>query len=308
MKRTAAIAAACAVLAMGAACSTSENQPPANHATPTPAQKSGTLTVKLGERPFTLHVPDSYDKTKPAPLVILLHGYTASGEKQEAYMKFTAESDKRGFLYATPDGLTDSRGNRFWNATDACCNLYGASVDDSAYVSNIIKTVESSYTVDTKRVYLIGHSNGAFMSFRMACDHADQVTAIAALNGATWADASKCKPSNGVSVLDIRSTDDETINYAGGTILAAKYPSAAVTDADWLSLDQCAKTGTKAAAVDLVSTLPGAETAVTKYTEGCVAGSTVETWTINGGTHVPAFGDSFAPSVIDFLYAQSKQA
>jgi pimeloyl-ACP methyl ester carboxylesterase len=72
---------------------------------------------------------------------------------------------------------------RFWNATDACCNLYGATVDDSAYLTDLIKMISTQYTVDPRRVYLVGHSNGAFMSFRMACDHADIITAIAALNG-----------------------------------------------------------------------------------------------------------------------------
>ena len=106
---------------------------------------------------------------------MLLHGYTSSGQEQEAYLKFAPEADRRGVLYATPDGTTDARNNRFWNATDACCNLYGSTVDDCAYLVDLIKAVSAQYTVDTQRVYLVGHSNGAFMSFRMACDHADVI-------------------------------------------------------------------------------------------------------------------------------------
>ena len=53
------------------------------------------------------------------PLIVLLHGYTSSGAGQEGYFKLTPEAEKRGFLYATPDGTQDTRGNRFWNATDA---------------------------------------------------------------------------------------------------------------------------------------------------------------------------------------------
>jgi polyhydroxybutyrate depolymerase len=268
----------------------------------------GTFQVKDGDRPFTLHVPDSYDASKPTPLVILLHGYTATGAGQESYFKLTPESDKHGFLYAYPDGLVDPMHNHYWNATDACCDLYGSKVDDSTYLSNLIKLVEQKYNVDARRVYLTGHSNGAFMTFRMACDHADQIAAIAALNGAMWQDVSKCQPSTAVSILDVRSTADQTIMYAGGHIVNNTYPSAASTDKDWLGFDHCAATPTKAPALDLVLDLPGAETTVARYTTGCTAGSTVETWTINGGTHIPDFGSNWAPDVITWLLSQTKPA
>jgi polyhydroxybutyrate depolymerase len=266
----------------------------------------GTGTVRLGDRQFTLHVPDSYDPGTPAALVIALHGYTSSGAEMESYLRFTPEADRRGFIFAYPDGQTDNRGNRFWNATDACCDLYGARTDDSRYLSEVISEVQRSYRVDARRVYLVGHSNGAFMSFRMACDHADQVTAIAALNGASWQDASRCRPSGPVGVLAIHSTLDETIAHGGGTLVKRAYPSAARTAADWVEFNRCAAAGTEAPALDIEASLPGAETTVRRYTEGCAAGSTVHTWTINGGRHVPRVGTGFTPAVLDFLLSQAK--
>jgi polyhydroxybutyrate depolymerase len=287
-----------------AACTTSPGPMNVADASPTSTTPTrGTFSMKDGDRPFTLHVPSSYDPSKPAPLVVLLHGYTATGGTQEAYMKFTPESDKRGFIYAYPDGLVDPMKNHYWNATDACCDLYSSKVDDSTYLSNLIKLIESKYTVDTTRVYLIGHSNGAFMTFRMACDHADQITAIAALNGAMWLDLSKCKPSAPVSVLNIRSTADQTIKYAGGNIVSNVYPSAATTTADWMKFDSCGAKPATAPALDIVQDLPGTETAVAQY--HCSA-STVETWTINGGMHIPDFGPTFAPDVMDYLLSQVK--
>jgi polyhydroxybutyrate depolymerase len=302
-----AVIAALALLALTACTSTTNvgqgTSNPSDAASA--ANAKGTITIQDGQRPFTLHVPSTYTPGQPAALVVLLHGYTATGAGQEAYLKFTPESDKRGFLYAYPDGMVDPMHNHFWNATDACCDLYGSNVDDSTYLSDLIKKVESLYTVDTKRVYLIGHSNGAFMTFRMACDHADQITAIAALNGAMWSDLSKCKPSGPVSVLDIRSTADQTINYKGGSIVGHAYPSAATTNADWLRFDKCAAKPTAAPALDLVLDLPKAETSVNRYA-GCAGGSTMETWTINNGGHIPDFGAAFAPDVMDYLLAQVK--
>jgi polyhydroxybutyrate depolymerase len=276
--------------------------PPSNGAPAGP----GTQTIELGDRPFTLHVPSTYQAGKAAPLLVLLHGYTSSGQGQESYLKIAPEAEKRGLLYATPDGTVDARGNRFWNATDACCNLYGATVDDAAYLTDLIKVISTRYTVDTKRVYLVGHSNGAFMSFRMACDHADIITAIAALNGAMWQDLSKCRPSRPVGMLNIRGTADTTIAFAGGGITGHAYPSTETTVADWVGLDGCAGApDTTTAPLDLDSVLPGAETTVSRY-RGCQGGATVELWTMKDGGHVPAVGPAFVPAVLDFLLAQSR--
>src|SRR6185503_2165428 len=124
-----------------------------------------------GDRPVTMHVPPSYQPGTPMPLVVMLHGYSATAEVEELYLGITAQADARGFLYAMPNGTTDPTGEQFWNATDACCNLYGSTVDDSAYLSSVIDQVSAAYSVDKKRVFVVGHSNGGFMAHRMACDH-----------------------------------------------------------------------------------------------------------------------------------------
>jgi len=303
-RRLAAVLVASVVVIAGCGTDPPPTSPGAAAASAMPSR--GTASINLGERRLTVHVPDSYDAKQPVPLVVLLHGYSSNGAEQENYLKFTPESDRRGFIYAYPEGTLDSRSYQFWNATDACCDFGRTGVDDSGFLSDLIKKLQATYRIDAKRVYVIGHSNGGFMAFRFACDHADQVTAIASLNGATWQDASKCKPSAPVSVLAIHSTDDETIAYAGGANDGYTYPSAQRTATDWLGFDHCAGTGRPASALDLVTDLQGAETSVTAYTSGCAAGSTVRTWTIKGGRHVPAVGPSFAPAVMDYLLTQAK--
>jgi len=280
--------------------------PASTAASPAAAGATGTQTIQVGNRPFTLRVPATYQAGTAAPLLVLLHGYTSSGFGQEAYLRIGPEAEKRGVLYATPDGTTDARGMRFWNATDACCNLYGATVDDSAYLTDLIKMISTQYTVDPRRVYLVGHSNGAFMSFRMACDHADIITAIAALNGAMWNDLTKCNPSQPVSVLNIRGTGDSTILFGGGAIAGHAYPSTETTVADWVGLDGCGDAlTTSAPPLDLDASLPGAETTVSRY-GGCRGGSAVDLWTMKDGMHVPAIGPAFVPAVLDFLLAHSR--
>lgn len=241
------------------------------------------------------------------PLVIMLHGYSASSDAEENYLRLTAVSDSKGFLYVRPNGTPDSMGNRFWNGTDGCCNFQPPYIDDSTYLSNLIDQMSAHFTVDPKRVYFIGHSNGGFMSYRMACDHGDKIAAIVSLAGAMWQDLSKCPAKTPVSVLEVHGTADTTIPYAGGSNAGHAFPGATTSIADWTTYDGCSSTAdTSAPNLDLELSVAGAETTVTKYAVGCKAGTATELWSIAGGGHIPSFTNDFAPGAIDFLFAHPK--
>jgi polyhydroxybutyrate depolymerase len=259
-------------------------------------------------RPYHFYVPPGYDKNTPAPLVILLHGYTASGDEQELYFQLKPIADKHTFLYAYPDGTIDEFGNRFWNADDACCDIGKTGVDDVAYINAIIDDVQSKYNVDPKRIFLTGHSNGGFMSHRMACD-APRIAAIASFAGAVWKDPTKCNPAAPVSILEIHGDNDMVINYNGGSNAGlGEYPSAHDTVATWAAKNHC--TGQL---VDTGMTLdldgepvaPGAETKIEKYSS-CDAD--VELWTIHNGTHVPMplVYPTWGESIYGFLSSHPK--
>jgi polyhydroxybutyrate depolymerase len=261
----------------------------------------------VDERPYGLIVPDGYDPREPTPLVLLLHGYTASGLVQLAYFGLEQVAQERNILIAYPDGTIDPIGNRFWNATDACCDLSGSGVDDVAYLTAVLDDVASRYNVDPARVFAVGHSNGGFMSHRMACERADRIAAIVSLAGATWNDPARCEPSQPVSVLEVHGDLDETIRYAGGDIQGNAYPSAAVTVSSWAALNECGgQLGAGEEHLDLVSTLLGEETRVERFAD-CPAEGQVELWTLEGGTHVPAFVQPAWPEAIaDFLLAHAR--
>ena len=184
-------------------------------------------------------------------------------------------------------------------------------MDDSSYLSGVITEIEGRYDVDPKRVFFVGHSNGAFMAYRMACDHADQIAAIVSFEGAMWSDPTKCTPSDAVSVAEIHGTADTTIDYDGGSIPQVEpslrevtYPGATTTVSDWVTFDGCASTAdTSSPPLDIVT---NAQTTVTRYASGCREGSDAELWTVPGGTHTPTLGTSFGSDVIDFLFAHPK--
>ena len=99
-----------------------------------------------GDRPVTVHVPPGYDPSRPAPLLIGLHGYASNGQEHASYFHIDDAAAQRGYLYAWPNGTLDSQQNRFWNATDACCDHEGSGVDDAAYLETLIKEIEGKFT------------------------------------------------------------------------------------------------------------------------------------------------------------------
>lgn len=256
---------------------------------------------KATDRPYDVFVPSAYDGSTAVPLVLLLHGYSSSGTQMESIFRVQSVAEARGFLYVHPEGTRDSSGAQFWNATDGCCNADGAQVDDSAYLARIIDEIGADYRVDPSRVYLFGVSNGGFMAYRMACDHADVITAIASMAGASYLDPSSCTPSRPVSVLQVHGTADRTIPYDGGQLMGPAFPSAPGTVAQWAEHDGCgpdrADTGRH---LDLASMLDGRETVVSAF-DDCAEGTDVELWTVQGADHVFPFTSVLVPSVVDFL-------
>ena len=264
------------------------------------------------DHPYTLVVPDVAETSSdPLPLVVLLHGYGANKEIQLGYFGLEPLAKERGFLLAVPDGDTNALDQQFWNATDSCCSGGDpeGEPDHVTILDALIDDVARTHSVDPDRVYFIGHSNGGFMSYRMACDISDRVAAVVSLAGATWADPAQCSAESPVSVLQIHGTDDETIFYDGGAILGKPYPSAADTIRQWAALNGCDEPADPILhddnTLDLEATIEAPETAVYGV-PGCPTGVDVQLWTINGGSHIPSFTPEFAAGAIEFLLSHSK--
>ncbi len=276
-------------------------------ARPVPQPAPDGPTVDAGRGPVPVIVPSSYDAGTPTPLVIALHGYTNTGPEVEAYFRLAPRAEEYGFLYLFPTGTDDLFGNPFWNATDACCNFFGSGVDDSGYLRALVEVMGAEYNVDPRRVYFVGHSNGGFMSYRMACDHADTVAAIASLAGATWLDPADCAPAGPVDTLQIHGTSDGVISYNGGCSFGNCYPGAVATTEQWAAFNGCSPVGEPGdETYDIDGGIPGAETTVLRYDTGCEPGGSSQLWTIPGGPHSPALTPEFGRLVVEFLLAHPR--
>jgi polyhydroxybutyrate depolymerase len=274
--------------------------------TPSTTQPTTTSTTVVSTaRAYSKFIPSSYSKDTSLPLVVLLHGYGATGAMQESYMKFESVAETNKFILVYPDGTVDSSGRRFWNATDACCDFL-SDVADDVYLLSILKEMESSYSIDAKRIYFVGHSNGGFMSYRMACKYPDRIAAIASLAGASFFKATDCGAKSSVSVLQVHGTKDETILYEGGQILGTSYPGAVASASQWATFNQCTQNAaTRSSKFDLEPNITGDETSVTAWTN-CQNSSEVELWTMEGAAHIPTLKSTFATKIWEFFAAHPK--
>lgn len=270
-----------------------------------------------GSRPAAnVYVPAGYDPATPMPLVLLLHGYGGTGAGHDSYLGLRPFADSRGFLYCFPDGTVDQANARFWNATDACCDFYGKGTDDALYLRQLIERIGQVFALDRKRVHLVGHSNGGFISYRMACEHSDIIAGIASLAGMMALDSSRCQPSEPVNILQIHGTADPIVPYGGGMLggglpQTGTMPGALQTVEMWAAHNHCAGPVTgQGVSMDMDLDVPGLDTVVMRYTN-FPPGGVVELWTINGGRHRPTFNNGsseseFASRVIDWLLAHPK--
>jgi len=261
---------------------------------------SGTNALVIA-RPYDFDQPAGYDASKPYPLIVLLHGFGANGFVQDALFGFNQLADARGVFVAHPDGTLNSGMSRFWNATDACCDEEHSGVDDVAYLNAVVDDMEANFNIDKKRVFFVGHSNGGFMSHRMACDSADRIAAIVPLAGDVWLDASKCNPSSPVAVAQVHGDADTLVPYDGDAV----EPSAKQSVATWAAKNGCTGDLTDTGkTLDIDYSLAGAETSVAAFT--CAHGA-AELWTIHGGVHVPSFLiPDWGNAVFDWLMAHPK--
>jgi polyhydroxybutyrate depolymerase len=277
------------------------------------------VTPNLQGRMYDLIVPPNLDPTKPAPILIMLHGFTdvamstTPWTDMDTYMQMSPQTKQRGILLALGHGTLDPVINKiFWNATDACCDLDPQTVhpDDVGYVMGIIQDVKKTYAIDDKRIFALGHSNGGFMVNRLACDQADKFAAVVSLAGEMYKDQSKCAASAPIAYLQVQGDADTTVPYAGGhpenVAVLPIAPGAIETTQDWAAKNNCnPKADTSEPQITLMTTSAGPDTTKLVYNK-CEANGWAELWTIHLGSHVPPFTSSWAPDVLDWLMAHPR--
>ena len=199
------------------------------------------------------------------------------------------------FALIMANGTLDPDGKRFWNATDFCCDLHNTQVDDVKYLAGLLE--EAATHIAVEHIFALGHSNGGFMSYRLACEGIPGLVAIASLAGTSFSDPSRCAFASPVSVLQIHGTADKVVAYDGSTG-EQDYAGAEEVALRWAALARCDLTDPETLpSLDLDQGIDGPETVRTRYQTGCRHDVTIELWTIEQGSHVPNFATGLWPTL-----------
>lgn len=176
-----------------------------------PVQRVETLLHAGDNREYILYIPAAYDGSTEVPLLLNFHGFSMTKEAQMAESDMRALAEANNFILVYPEGKPLILGALpRWNANQ--------SSEDLGFVESLISKLSLEHKIDTKRVYAVGYSNGAMLSYALACYNDNLIAAVAAMSGTQLNVSSGCAPSHPTSVISIHSTTDNILPYAGNTL------------------------------------------------------------------------------------------
>ena len=171
-------------------------------------------------RDMILYVPTQLPPQGQRAMVVALHGGGGNAGFIKDHLKMDGVAEKDGFIVAYLNGSDASARlpgrMKAWNAGNGCCGEpYKNKVDDVGYITGAVHYLTGKYGVNPKRIYGIGHSNGAMMTETLICETGLYQSAIA-LAGSLMAEVDSCAGARGKTLLAIHGIDDANVPPGGG--------------------------------------------------------------------------------------------
>lgn len=257
-------------------------------------------TIKVGglDRSYLVYVPAMAPQVNgPAPLVIALHGGGGLASRFVAFTRFNAVADVEGFVVAYAQGYRKN-----WNdgRERTVSPAHVKNIDDTGFLVALIDDVAKAVaTVDRKRVFVAGLSNGGMMALRVACEASQHVNAVAAIAGnLPERMRHRCLPEKPVSVLVMNGTNDPLVPWRGGEVRfglrrLGKVLSTERTLAYWAEKNRCGAAPLESRLPDTVPT-DGTEIRLFAFKD-CDGGTEVVLYGVERGGHGWPGGSQYLP-------------
>ena len=237
-----------------------------------------TIDVNGVSRNYLLYAPPGQNG-KRMPAFIMMHGSGSSATQQERYSNFDAFAQAHGLVVMYPNGI-----DKHWN--DGRVIGHESMADDIGFIKAMLAEVIAQGSIDPKRVYAAGISNGGFMAQHMACVMPDALAGIAVVAATQPVDAA-CPSPRPMPVIFFQGTADKFVPFNGGPIAPqfganrGTAMSNAQAVAIWQKRNGCgAAQRTQIPSKDASDPLP-----VTVETYSCPAGRGLEDVIVQGGGH-----------------------
>lgn len=239
-------------------------------------------------RTYMIHIPPSYENGAAMPLVLNFHGGGGTANTAEiAVGGMNKKSDQEGFIAVYPNGtssVNEPGKKQAWYAEDTLNISFIKKVDDIGFIRTLLIELKKGYSIDPKRIYVTGISNGAWMTYAVACKLSEEIAAIAPAAGGTA--LKDCNPENPVSIIHFHGTADPGWPYDGG---ASCYTdsirqSASEVISKWRKINSCSP--------NIKTTYQKGDTTCNTY-DSCSKGTEITLCTIEGGGHTYPGGYDF---------------
>lgn len=181
------------------------------------------IDVNGVKRQYRIYIPSSYSSEEEMPLLIALHGGMGDAYQIQNDYGFDPVAEKYGFIVVYPDGLGFLKYSlHAWNSGYIKAALERGT-DDVLFLTTLIQSLQETYSINSSRIYMTGHSNGGMMTYRMAGEHPELFAAVAPVAASIGGkiDSSSTEyiiptPSVPISVVHIHGKKDKNVLFEGG--------------------------------------------------------------------------------------------
>ena len=246
-------------------------------------QKTINITFDGVARNFIVYLPSGYNNSGKMPLIFAIHGGSGTPEGMINIANFKTIADRDKVVLVYPEGVQKN-----WNdGRPTAPNQLG--INDVGFFNQMCDYMINNYSVDAKKIYATGISNGGFMSTRLGCELSNRIAAIA-VNAATieaTTIAPNCKPNRPVPALYIHGTTDPLVPFLGGQITAGGTAGGTILSHfqaidKWVTINGCNPTPT---ATDLPDISNDGTTIKQRVYPGGTNGSEVVSYVVLNGGH-----------------------
>jgi polyhydroxybutyrate depolymerase len=211
------------------------------------AAESGARSVALRFQGRLRHFLVYEPAAANGSLVLAFHGGGQTAAQMEQISGLNALAAREHFIVAYPEAF-----ERSWADGRKVTSAEKQDVDDVGFAKAVVADIAKTHALDGSRVFATGLSNGGIFTYRLACEGAATVAAIAPVV-ATMATSlvPSCHPSAPVAVVGIQGVADPSVpfggGYVGGRVAGGRVQSSRATQELWRSLNGCAPTVTSMA-------------------------------------------------------------
>jgi polyhydroxybutyrate depolymerase len=222
------------------------------------------------------------------PVIMVLHGRLMTPADIERITRLIPLVGRAIYVYPAGYG-------RSWNAGGCCSIAHAARIDDVAFLEQVLHQVLTTQPAATsRRVYLMGFSNGGRMAYRMACQDPGVFAGVAAVEAVP---VYRCQSLDPVPLVIVAQTADPLLTVAGHgprkTMDGYLEPTVGATVTAWRAMDACGS-GAVVRHVGLAT--------VTRY-QGCLGQGRVEYDLYRGNRHAWPAGNRRTPSASQFIWS-----